>query len=148
MRQTCVTTSYSSFVLVSHGVIVSEISPAEIAVTITLPYCLKSIPLKSLIEIIVKVRLAKIVQYFNFMFSFSVLFVGSLSIAKAINASALDSKWVELQGILKSDHFSPSSAGEAEKLIIFTEHFTLFSLGRDRTCTFCSDVIAFLMSLV
>ncbi|MCQ4040436.1 hypothetical protein N4Q87_10760, partial [Riemerella anatipestifer] len=55
------------FVLVSHDVIVNEISPAEIVITIIFPYCLMSSPLKSLTEIIVKVRPAKIVQYFKFM---------------------------------------------------------------------------------
>ncbi len=66
------------FALVSHDVIINEISPAEIAVTITSPYCLKSSPLTSLTEIIVNVSPTKIAQYFKLTFSFTVLSVGSL----------------------------------------------------------------------
>lgn len=44
------------------GVKINEISAVEIAVAITFPYCLKSSPLESLIEIIAKVSPVKIAQ--------------------------------------------------------------------------------------
>jgi hypothetical protein len=68
---------YFSIVLINQGVNVNEISTPEIAVTITLPYCLNSSPLNSLTIIIVKVNPINIVQYFKFIFSFSILFFGN-----------------------------------------------------------------------
>jgi virulence-associated protein VapD len=43
-------------------------------------------------------------------------------LAKAVLDSEMDTKWLELKGILQSEHMLNGKDGEFEKLIIFTEH--------------------------
>jgi superfamily II DNA or RNA helicase len=45
-----------------------------------------------------------------------------IKLAESVNSLKLDSKWLQLKSIFESDEFATPSEGEAEKLIVFTEH--------------------------